>query len=322
MPPPLPCFALHDGRAGNARQANALARRLDPDATSLALHAAAPWRWFAPRRWPGAARAFAAQLESLPRDRPALAVGCGRQAALATRLVRGPSVRSVQILDPRIDSRHWDVVVVPAHDGLRGENVIVTVGSLNLIDDAWLAAHRARAPFDTRMSGPICAVLVGGPTGDTPYALATVQDAVATLRATFDGTVHACTSQRTPPGWGDAIRATRGNADLRVWSSAQDGPNPYPYLLACASRIVCTPDSVNMVSESCATSLPVEYIPAPAMRGRVATFLRSLEDARRLRALGSDVPVHATPLRESESVAREISRRFNLPVQTPAHPTP
>ncbi|MCF5938467.1 nucleoside-diphosphate sugar epimerase, partial [Xanthomonas perforans] len=54
-------WALSDGRAGNARQAEALARALQPAAYQpLHLQTNAPWRWPAPRRLPGARQAFGA----------------------------------------------------------------------------------------------------------------------------------------------------------------------------------------------------------------------------------------------------------------------
>ena len=107
--------------------------------------ARAPWRWLAPRRLPGARRAFGARIRAraLPRH-PHVAIGCGRQAALATRLLRERGARAVQILDPRLSTHHWDLVIAPEHDGLHGDNVITMLGSLHPVDDLWLAAARQR----------------------------------------------------------------------------------------------------------------------------------------------------------------------------------
>jgi hypothetical protein len=52
----------------------------------------------------------------------------------------------VQILDPRIAPRHFDVVVAPSHDRLVGGNVIETLGALNPIDDDWLERGRQHFP--------------------------------------------------------------------------------------------------------------------------------------------------------------------------------
>ena len=59
------------------------------------------------------------------------------------RVLRARGTQVVQILDPRLPSRHWDLVVVPEHDALRGSNVLTLIGSLNPVDDDWLSLGRA-----------------------------------------------------------------------------------------------------------------------------------------------------------------------------------
>src|SRR5690606_6208934 len=115
------------------------------DAAELALAPRAPWRWLAPHRLPASSLAFGEAFAKRASERPALAIGCGRQAALATRLLRMQGSKAVQILHPRIDPRHWDLVIAPEHDGLHGENVVSMLGSLHPVDDLWLA--RARVEF-------------------------------------------------------------------------------------------------------------------------------------------------------------------------------
>ena len=140
---PDPCWVLHDGRAGNRRQALALAEALGHVPRELVLAPRLRARWLAPRWMPGAERAFgpefAAAWAGTP---PVLAIGCGRQAALATRLLRTRGARAVQILDPRLDPRHWDLVIAPEHDDLRGENVLPLLGSLHPGTPIWLARVR------------------------------------------------------------------------------------------------------------------------------------------------------------------------------------
>jgi mitochondrial fission protein ELM1 len=84
-------------------------------------------------------------------------------------------------------------------------------------------------------------------------------------------------------------------------------------MLACADRVVCTPDSVNMLSEACATAAPV-YVLEPAVAdGRVGAFLRALESRGRLRAAeGELAPFAAVPLRETARVAVQVRERLGL----------
>ena len=45
-------------------------------------------------------------------------------------------------------------------------------------------------------------------------------------------------------------------------------------MLACADQVVCTPDSVNMLSEACATTAPVHVLEPACAGGRIGAFLR------------------------------------------------
>mgnify|MGYP006193583869 CR=1 FL=1 len=148
-------WTVTDGRAGNVRQAVALASALRQGThRPLVLQPRAPWRWLSPRRLPGDVNGYGDALATLAADAPALAIGCGRQAAGALRVLRARGSQVVQILDPRIGARHWDVVVVPEHDALRGSNVLTLIGSLNPVDDDWLAWGRAAFASFSTLPGP------------------------------------------------------------------------------------------------------------------------------------------------------------------------
>ena len=198
---------LTDGHAGNVRQAQSLARALGGEAREAVLSPRAPWRWVAPHLLPGATHAFGTAFHHLQMQPPALAIGCGRQAALATRLLRMRGSRAIQILDPRIDPSHWDLVIAPQHDGLTGPNVLTLLGSLNPVDDAWLADARAAFPSLAALPSPRIAVLLGGDSAHYSFdaaalgRLATLLDTAAAAQS-----LMVTTSRRTPPGVIDALR--------------------------------------------------------------------------------------------------------------------
>ncbi len=311
-------LALSDGAAGNENQALALAAALAGQVEALRLAPRAPWRWAAPHRLPGASGALgAAFAERLRAPWPDLAIGCGRQAALASRLVReasGGACRSVQILDPRIDTRHFDLVVAPEHDRLHGTNVITTRGALNAIDDAWLERARARFAALQALPAPRLALLIGGPTRalalDPDYWTALVAALKAHL-ARDGGSVLATSSRRTPAWLREAMRRDLAALPGRQWHGPEDGDNPYSGFLAWADAIVVTPDSVNMLSEAAATRVPVfTFAPQPP-GGKVGRFARMLRESGRTRALGEDFgTARIEPLRETERVAAAIRAHF------------
>ncbi|CAD0298743.1 hypothetical protein CFBP498_00960 [Xanthomonas hortorum pv. vitians] len=311
-------WAVSDGRAGNARQAEALARALQPEpVTALHLQARAPWRWAAPRLLPGAQAAFGPGFARQLQQPPALAIGCGRQAALATRLLRARGSRVVQVLDPRLDRRHWDLLIVPEHDALRGANVITLLGSLHSVDDAWLAAGRAAFPTLGTLPGPRMALLIGGPTAHVPWTTAALAALCAQLREQLyavGGSLLVTTSRRTPPEAMATLRKLCADLPGLLWCDTRDGPNPYAGLLGWADAIVASADSVNLLSEACATRVPVAAAFADQAQGRVETYVRALQAHGRLceaSAVFAAQP-HLEPLRETQRIATLVRERLHV----------
>lgn len=309
---------MSDGHAGNVRQAAALARALRCVVErDVVLVPNTPARLFAPRRWPGASHAFGGDFAHALASPPALAIGCGRQAALATRLLRARGSRAVQVLDPRIDPRHWDVVVAPEHDGLAGGNVVTLLGSLHPVDDAWLAQARADfAAFDT-LPHPRTALLLGGPSAHARFSHEEVADLLHRLRAQVageGGSLLVTASRRTPREVAALLRETARELPGFAWTGEADGPNPYAGVLAFADRIVCSADSVNMLSEAAATTAPVYAAGIERVGGRPRRFVDTLLARGRARSFDGafDADASATPLRETARVAVEVARRLGF----------
>src|SRR3546814_8568904 len=109
----------------------------------------------------------------------------------------------------------------------------------------------------------------------------------------------------------DALHDRYGGHPGLAWRDDGDGPNPYPGLLAWADRIVCSADSVNMVSEACATRAPVFVFEPGRVTGRPRRFLDALLARGRIRAMDATLAAFdVEPLRETARVAAEIRRRL------------
>lgn len=130
-------WALSDGAAGNERQATALAQALGGDVRVVRIRVREPWAALAPRLTLGARSAIHdREGHALAPPWPDIAIGCGRRASLATRVLRDWSegrTFTVQILDPRIDPAEFDIVVAPQHDRVRGENVIRSIDRKSVV---------------------------------------------------------------------------------------------------------------------------------------------------------------------------------------------
>jgi mitochondrial fission protein ELM1 len=306
---------VHDGAAGNRRQALALAQALNGPVDELELEADWLARLLAPRMPLNPGRRLGPAFGELLQHPPAVAIGCGRVAALATRLLRRAGSRSVQILDPRIDPRHWDLVITPEHDRLRGDNVISLVGSLHPVDDDWLARARGDFPALAELPAPRTAVLLGGPTSAIRFDRSAFEVLMTKLEfwlARDGGSVLLCGSRRTPRAIVEVARERCTEMSGMCWLDDSDGANFYPGALGWADRIIVSPDSVNMISEACATRAPVFVAEPDRATGRVRRFIAGLEQRGRVHAQTRDAGqlIAVQPLRELPRIADAVRERL------------
>lgn len=312
------CWVVTDGAAGNEKQALALAVALGHQPRVLRLALRAPWRWLAPLGPSDPRRALdATDAQLLQPPWPALAIGCGRASALLTlglRRLSGGTTRAVQVLDPRRRRSGYDVLVVPAHDRVTGANVVSCVGSLNLVDDDWLQAGRNAHPQTGALPGPRTAVLVGGPVRGLRMGgdyLNQLEQVLGHWQRRDGGSFLVSCSRRTPAPVAQRLRRFFADHPGCFWAGPDDGANPYAGLLGWADRIVVTPDSANLLSEACATRVPVlAHMPTP-LPGRRGRLLRALVESGRLRPLHLAYSAwNSTPVRELPAVARAVAGRL------------
>lgn len=254
LPAGTTAWLITDGKAGDLAPCRGLAEALGVAADERVVAPRPPFSWLAPR---GPAD---------PRERaltppwPDLALATGRRAVPALRAVKrrsGQRTFTVFLRDPRLGARAADLIWVPAHDSLRGPNVIVTDLGPHPVSPARLAA--ARNNPDPRLAGlpaPRAAVLVGG---DSRHGRFSETDARALLagleRLAGEASLMITASRRTPGRLRAALADLARRRGGAFWDGS--GQNPYLAMLALADTIVATADSANMVTEACAAGVPV-----------------------------------------------------------------
>jgi uncharacterized protein len=308
-------WAISDGAAGNARQALALAQAIGSDPRIVTVELRNPWRALAPRFTVASRLALPSSLRwQFAPPWPDFAIGCGRQAALLTRMLRtwsGGRTFTAQILDPRVDPSLFDVIVAPQHDASTAPNAIVTTGALNSIDDVWLADAAKEFANLQQLPQPRTAILVGGPRQGLGLDAKWLDEMIARLQqwlAREHGSLLITISRRTPEEWTQRLRGAFHNGCAYFWTGKRDGVNPYAGYLAYADRIVVTPDSVNMLSEACATGKPVFTLLPKTAQGKLVTFHARLKERGLVQELNADDSMF-TPtdsLRETPVVAARI----------------
>jgi mitochondrial fission protein ELM1 len=268
---------LNDGRPGHWRQVRALAHYLSADSRAVKCNIRQPWRMAAPRKFPFGLAAHSDLRGALAFPAPRAIVSCGRVSALAARWLQGyweRPVKTVQILDCGLNPESFTWVIAPRHDRLRGDNVLQTTGSLNRVDDEWLASAAGRFPAAARLPEPRIGLLLGGPSRHFPFNQGWLEERLATLAGIVrkhGGSLITVVTARTPP-WVEGVisELCAGISAYRVAWPAEEAE--YAAALAHSTQLVVTADSVNLASEACATGKPVFLIGENQVQGRIRVF--------------------------------------------------
>ncbi|MFO1023824.1 MAG: mitochondrial fission ELM1 family protein [Acetobacteraceae bacterium] len=305
-------WIVSEGLAGLQAQALGLAEAAGLSSELRVLKPSVPWKWVAAKLWPNPLAAVAG---SLTAPLPNLAIGCGGMAGAVLAALRRQSVQVVQVQNPRMDLRRYDLVIANTHDELTGPNVVVTRTALHRVTPERLAQEAERwrdrlAPFQR----PLVAVLLGGSNGryrfdrDVGSRLAT--DLAAMVRRDNVGVI-VTPSRRTDPEVTHLLREALTPLGGWVWDFS--GDNPYFGMLALADMIVVTQDSVSMISEASATSVPVMVAPLPGKSRRQGLFLKTMLDEGRVRLFdGRFAAWPVAPLNDTPLAAAEMNRRLGL----------
>ncbi|MCE2516933.1 MAG: mitochondrial fission ELM1 family protein [Alphaproteobacteria bacterium] len=276
-------WVVSDGTKGMEVQSLGLAERMGLNTTVLRFpppgllrHLPRSGRW---RLMPLPAPCRKAVKES---GWPDVIITTGRRMAGLSILLRSKSrgiSRTIHIQDPKLPTDLFDLMIIPSHDRLRGDNVLVTTGSLNTLTlDKINTAARALPPEVRELPRPVIAVMIGGTnrryTVTEPHLLRLGQVASGLGHAT-GGSLVFIPSRRSHDMAAACISATIGKDLLEtpphwIWDGVSE--NPYPGILGHADALVVTSDSVNMTSEACLNGKPVYRYHFQEETGRIALF--------------------------------------------------
>ena len=315
-------WVLSDGKAGTKNQALGLAEAVGLPFSVKRLVPRKLWRAPPAALWTLPLGMLALKLIPGPGSAPlsppwpTLLIAAGKPSvgpAIAIRRAALGQTLVVQLQDPRVDPRHFDLVAAPRHDGLRGRNVIATRGALHRVTKARLDEAAARfAPLLASLPRPLVAVLIGGSSAHYTLTEATTTrliEQLKSLQASTGAGLAITASRRTGDANARALHNALTGAGIFFWNG--EGENPYFGLLALADAIVVTEDSVSMTSEAASTGKPVFTVP---LEGGSAKFLRFHQG---LRADGVTRPFSGaldrwtySALDDTESVAAVIRERL------------
>ena len=310
-------WLITDGKAGMDVQVRGVADALGLAAVTKHVAPAGAFKFLAPYAPVAPREKFGTAGTPFSPPWPHVAIATGRLSIPYLKALKrraGLSTYTIVLQDPKTGSSTADLVWVPAHDRLRGANVMTTLTAPHSFTADRLASLRATMPAAiAALPGPRVAVILGGKNGLYKFTEACddrLQASLASL-AKLGASFMITPSRRTHSRLMRKVDEATAAAPRILWSG--EGNNPYADFLAHADLLVVTADSVNMCGEAAATGKPV-YVFTPS--GGSPKFDRFHAG---LVAHGATRPLPATlerldnwtyaPLDAADLIAAEVERR-------------
>ena len=297
-------------------QCRGLAKALGFDPIIKRVRLKTPWRQLSPFLQIALGCAFSKSADPVAPPWPDMLIASGRQSIPASLYVRRASRRSgkrtvtIQIQNPGIDSKFFDFVVTPGHDGFTGSNVITTLGALHGITPELIneAANRF-APHISHLRPPYLGVLIGGPNRAYRFGAADMRKLGTDLSAyakRFGLSLLITPSRRTGTENLAILRQAVKETPAFIWDLQEE--NPYFGILGLSDFLVVTPDSINMVTEACATGRPVFVYDLPGGSPKFDQFHKMIRQQGYARAFDPNAAPGgaAKRLDEMPGIAQQI----------------
>ena len=266
----LRAWCLTDGSAGMISQVKGLADALNLNFEQKTIDLKFPWNKLPVGILPPSKIIFnnyrQISLESnIPPD---IIISCGKRSIYASLHLKKSlknKVFSIHIQNPKINPAHFDLVVAPAHDDLKGKNVLKTDLALNHINKSLLSkeAELYAAQF-SKIEKPICAIFLGGQNRNYRFDISVVKvlaDQVDKIIKNNDIQLYILFSRRTDQFIIEYLKERFLDQNI-IWNG--EG-NPYLALMKFSKYLICTSDSVSIISESISSTKPVYIFKLPSL---------------------------------------------------------
>ena len=192
---------------------------------------------------------------------PDIVVSTGYHVSVAAKWVKmkNPETMLVHMMKPKGYAGAFTVLAIPEHDQPKvAGNVITTMGAPHLVSTEKLQSEKEKWQSVLNPDGKkAVAVIIGGNSKNFTFNKISVKALIAELEEQYgEGVRYMVTTSRRTGAAEKQILTDYFEARDSYFYDGQ-GENPYFGMLACADSIVVTAESVSMISEACATSVPV-----------------------------------------------------------------
>lgn len=177
-------------------------------------------------------------------------------------LFRENQAKSILLMRPaNLNLNKFDLVIMPKHDNPpKRRNVVITEGALNLIDADYLKQKTQKLKQSSLLKGPVfepcVGVLIGGNSKKFNISSRDIIDLstqIKKIAEDLNADLLISTSRRTPCEAEQALKnefAAYARCKLIVIANESNNPDVVGGILGLSNIIICSPESISMVSEA------------------------------------------------------------------------
>ena len=305
---------LTEGYHGMISQVEGLAKALNADFQHRIVRLNWLWNYIPPKLSPVSRLILKDGQYITENEKFDLVVSCGRKSVIPSIFIKkkNKKIFTIHIQNPKVRFNNFDLIVVPEHDELKGENIIASKGAIHYITR--LEIEKAR-PYlhDKIQNEKIVSLILGGPNKYYNFSNEELTNIFGEIKSSFISQGYKAIiipSMRTP----------KRIIDLAINEFLTDGfvvnsvdKQAYLSSLAIANSIVVTCDSTSMISEAAASGKPIFVAHMQPKRNnyRFKKFYKLFRELGVIKNLGEKVENWTyDSFNEAERIATIINSRL------------
>jgi len=188
-----------------------------------------------------------------------IVISCGRKSVIPSIALKkrfGNQIFNIHIQDPKVSFKHFDLIISPDHDNIKGDNVVTTQGSIHYLTKKEIAENSKYLKLG-REKKKIVSFIIGGPNRYYNYSEGQIHfifNKIKTLFTPDKFKIVVIPSYRTPER---IIKKAFNTFGFNHEVIKKIDKKAYLSSLALADYIIVTCDSTSMISEAAVTGKPV-----------------------------------------------------------------
>ena len=186
-------------------------------------------------------------------------ISCGRKSVIPSIALKkrlGKEIFTIHIQDPKVSLKHFDLIISPEHDNIKGDNVLTTKGAIHYLTKKEIKDNLNYLNVNKEKK-KLVAFIIGGPNKYYNYNDQAVQQLFTKIKTLFTPDKYKIIivpSYRTPE---KIIKKAFDTFNFNHIVIKTVDKKAYLSALALADISVVTCDSTSMISEAAITGKPV-----------------------------------------------------------------